>query len=55
MHLEKERKGFKFVAVISMCNVPEVSYSEMLVHFHESRHDLQPQDVSDSEGFVMVS
>lgn len=43
------------VAVISMYNVAEISYNVMLVHFHESRHDLQPEDVSDSEGFAMVS
>lgn len=34
------------VAVISMYNILEINYNLMLVHFLESRHDLQLEDVS---------
>lgn len=34
-----------YVAMISMYNIPEISYNGMLVHFHESRHDFQLEDV----------
>lgn len=44
-----------YVAMISMYNIPEISYNVMLVHFYESRHDFQLEDVSDSEGFAVVS
>ena len=37
-----------------MYNILEINYNVM-VHFHESRHDLQLEDASYSQEFVMVS
>ena len=35
-----------------MYNAPEISYNMALVDFHESKHDLQPEDISDQKDLL---